>query len=179
MQNGFTITSNSDWENSDDYWWFMGDQRNYGATLSVLQYFDDDICALVNYTHYTHDDGPGLSIGIRDICTHDSMETVLTKLDLPQVLEASARVADIAATYPYEEAATMIHQDQSFNFFDPDQQASLHFGGSLTGAGDENGVTWISAWGFSMYYDVDGINYSIDFEFEENMLTNVWCHIHA
>ena len=96
-QNGFEF----DEQNDGESWWVGSNSigTEYGAEISALQYKNQDYVCLWGYTHYTYAiDRLPLPIGVRDIRTCDTLETVLTQLGFSNGTEISEYIQKTATT---------------------------------------------------------------------------------
>ena len=173
VQNGFNyITDEELGTNEDDYWWVGSNSigTEYGAEISALQYKNEDYVCLWGYTHFTHAiDRLPLPIGVRNIRTCDTLETVLTQLGFLNGFEISESIQKIATTsYSSKEEILELLNELECRNWEPETEISTRF--MFTGNGSctilDDG-TFLPAWiEFEVsFFHSNEKSYSLTFRF--------------
>lgn len=161
-QNGYEVTERDE----GDFWWFTINSENgyHGADMSALQYYNAPRCDGLWYDHAIDDDGVPLDIGIRGIRTHDSMESVLSKLGVIELLPTVKEIKGIIASFPFDIASPIIER---YQFFDNEQEyASIGFAKTCS-IGEDN---WILEWDIALTYVAGNDIYQVGLWFEQETL---------
>lgn len=174
--NGWYTSNNSDWNDGEDYYWFQASPSAFGGSVSSIQYNNDTYWSFIGYDHYLDfADEPSIPIGLRDIYTLDSIETVFTKLGIAGAEDIANEILGICAKYPYDEALDRL-SEYSGKLYIRNEVNGTHFnigGGSRSGPADENGVYWVESFSATLSFFTEDYIYGLDFEFTNGFLTSV------
>lgn len=189
-EKGYVITTNQDWDDYDidDYYWFSADSDwGVSPSISAFQFYSSTSVDSWGYTHYGFYNGAPIPVGICNIYTQDSMETVLSKLgfenaeDIVETLNdlASVTFQNYDAMYT-ELAGAECHYNNGALF-----SIALDLGGTFVDYENSEEMRWSGAgdancsMGFtvSIFYDINEVFLAhvlyIDFSFENGYLESV------
>lgn len=161
-QNGYEVTEREE----DDHWWFTINSENgySGADMSAAQYYNAPRCDFWSYDHAIDDDSVPFDIGIRGIQTHDSIETVLSKLGVKELLPTVEEIKGIIASFPDDIASPIIERYQ----FSDHEQEYADIGFAKTLRCDKDG--WILEWDIALDYVTGNDIYRVSLLFEQETL---------
>lgn len=126
VRNGFEFNE----QNDGDNWWIGSNSigTEYGAEITALQYKNEDYVCLWGYTHYTHAvDRLPLPIGVRDIKTCDTLETVLAQLGFSNGYEISEYIQKMVSTPSSMEEICRSFEQLTYTTWDPETDTSTRF----------------------------------------------------